>query len=142
MKNKENNDNAFIIWKNEYINTFDYTQMTAAQRLELLNSKLIEYNIIRRKDSKLSKSFINGKIISDFHVLDKTYIYTLNVSATQELHKIIIEQRNKINDLEYLNIKEAIQYDSIENFLHNPQIINSNFDINMINKPIKKKKKK
>ena len=26
-------------------------------------------------------------------------IYTLNVSATQQLHRIIIEQKNEINDL-------------------------------------------
>jgi hypothetical protein len=28
------------------------------------------------------------------------YVYTLNVSATQELHKIIMEQKDKIHDLE------------------------------------------
>jgi hypothetical protein len=33
-------------------------------------------------------------------MLDKNYIYTLNVSATQQLHKITMEQKNKINDLE------------------------------------------
>jgi hypothetical protein len=43
--------------------------------------------------------FINGKIISDFHVLDKTYIYTLNVSATQELHRKITAQQEEINNL-------------------------------------------
>ena len=33
------------------------------------------------------------------NVLDKNYIYTLNVSATQQLHRIILEQKNEINDL-------------------------------------------
>jgi hypothetical protein len=32
-------------------------------------------------------------------VLDKNNIYTSNVSATQQLHKIIMEQKNEINDL-------------------------------------------
>lgn len=49
---------------------------------------------------------------------------------------------NQTNSLEYLNIKDAIQYDSIENFLHNPHIEESNIDINMINRPIKKRSKK
>ena len=33
-------------------------------------------------------------------MLDKNYMCTLNVSATQQLHKITMEQKNKINDLE------------------------------------------
>ena len=37
-----------------------------------------------------SEIFINGKIVDDFNILDKNHIYTLNVSATQQLHKIII----------------------------------------------------
>ena len=32
-------------------------------------------------------------------MLDKNYICTLNVSATQQLHKIIMEQKNELNDL-------------------------------------------
>ena len=49
---------------------------------------------------------------------------------------------NKTNS-EYLNIKEPIEYDSIENFLHNPQT-NTKFDIDIsqINQEIIKKKKK
>ena len=46
-----------------------------------------------------SEIFINGKIVDDFNILDKNYIYTLNVSATQQLHRIIMEQKNEINDL-------------------------------------------
>ncbi len=46
-----------------------------------------------------SDIFINGKIVDDFNILDKNYIYTLNVSATQQLHRIIMDQKNKINDL-------------------------------------------
>ena len=63
-----------------------------------------------------SDIFINGKKVDDFNVLDKKYIYTLNVSATQERHKIIMEQKNKINDLEarlarleaIINLKPAV----------------------------------
>ena len=40
--------------------------------------------------------FINGKIVDDFNILDKNYIYTLNVSATQQLHRIIIGQNRPI----------------------------------------------
>ena len=44
----------------------------------------------------------NGKIVDDFNILDKNYIYTLNISAPQQLHRIIMEQKNEINDLQTL----------------------------------------
>ena len=46
-----------------------------------------------------SEIFINGKIVDDFNILKKNYIYTLNLSATQQLHIIIMEQKNEINEL-------------------------------------------
>ena len=67
----------------------------------------VNYTIIEKYDNNVivdkvidgSDIFINGKIVDDFNVLDKNYIYTLNVSATQQLHRIIMEQKNEINDL-------------------------------------------
>jgi len=56
-------------------------------------------NIIVDKIIDGSDIFINGKIVDDFNILDKNYLYTLNVSATQQLHRIILEQKNEINDL-------------------------------------------
>ena len=44
------------------------------------------------------KCFVYGTKINDFHTLDKNYVYTLNVCATQELYKLIqsLEERIKI----------------------------------------------
>jgi hypothetical protein len=54
-----------------------------------------------------TKIFVYGTEIDDFHTLDKTYIYTLNVCATQELHRrmeaqniTIKAQEERINELE------------------------------------------
>ena len=44
-----------------------------------------------------SDIFINGKIVDDFNVLDKNYIYTLNVSATQQLHRSLLVDGNTNN---------------------------------------------
>jgi hypothetical protein len=41
----------------------------------------------------------NGEIIQDFHYLDKMAIYTLNVCATQELHRMIGRQQVIIDSL-------------------------------------------
>jgi len=40
-----------------------------------------------------------GDEIHDFHYLDKMHIYTLNVCATQELHRIITRQQAVIDGL-------------------------------------------
>ena len=44
--------------------------------------------------------FVYGKMDNNFHVLKKEYFHALTISSVQELHKIIMEQKNKINDLE------------------------------------------
>jgi hypothetical protein len=52
------------------------------------------------EDIEYSPAFVKGYEVDDLHNVKKDMIFSLNVSATQELHKIIMEQKNKINDLE------------------------------------------
>jgi hypothetical protein len=49
--------------------------------------------------------FVYGIEVEDFHILDKSYIYTLNVCATQELYKRI-ESLNAITQLHKESINE------------------------------------
>jgi hypothetical protein len=51
------------------------------------------------KDIDRDEVFVKGYSINDLHNLDKNYIYTLNVCATQELYKLIMEQKEEINNL-------------------------------------------
>ena len=61
------------------------------------------------KDIDRDEVFVKGYSINDLHNLDKNYIYTLNVCATQELYKLIMEQREEINNLKNrLSILESI----------------------------------
>ena len=46
-----------------------------------------------------SNCFVYGTEVNDFHALNKDYIFTLNVCATQELHRIIQQQQEQINSL-------------------------------------------
>jgi hypothetical protein len=46
-----------------------------------------------------SKCLIYGVKVNDFHFIDKTYIYTLNVCATQEIYRRLEEQKKEIEDL-------------------------------------------
>jgi hypothetical protein len=55
------------------------------------NSFTIDQNI------DTSNIFIYGKEVEDFHILNDNYIFTLNVSATQELKRQIDIQQQQIN---------------------------------------------
>ena len=59
----------------------------------------IKRDLLHFQDTEGSDVFINAKTLDDFKVLDKHYIYTLNVSATKQLHKIEIEPKNETNGL-------------------------------------------
>ena len=43
--------------------------------------------------------FIYGVKIKDFHIIDKSYLYTLNICATQELVRILEGLKERINNL-------------------------------------------
>jgi hypothetical protein len=46
-----------------------------------------------------AKCLIYGVKINDFHFIDKNYIYTLNVCATQEIYRRLEEQKKEIEEL-------------------------------------------
>jgi len=105
------NCNDDIIETNEDLNLDDNIQIIDKENKKQ-NYKIIEKtsNYIK-VDKKIEddKCFIYGKEVEDFHILDKNLIYTLNVSATQELNKrieeldrIIKEKEIKVKELEEL----------------------------------------
>ena len=90
-----NLDNTKILKVNDDIKIFDKNGTP-----EL--SKIIEVNETSIKIDKTYDDdvFVYGSKIDDFHTLDKSYIYTLNVCATQELYKLIQQQNTIIQDLQ------------------------------------------
>jgi len=69
--------------------------------------EVIDALTFRIKDIEYSDSeiFVYGTFVDDFHTLDKTYIFTLNVCATQELHRRI-EAQNVVIQSHEDRIKE------------------------------------
>jgi hypothetical protein len=59
-----------------------------------------------------NKIFVSGTEIDDFHTLDKSYIFTLNVCPTEELHRRIISQEEHIKELE-TKIVDILKYLSL-----------------------------
>jgi hypothetical protein len=56
-----------------------------------------------------NKIFVYGTEVDDFHTLNKDYIFTLNVCATQELHRRMEAQEERIKELE-TKLEKLINY--------------------------------
>ena len=88
----------------------DINKLNVDDEIEIIckNDEKKILNIIEKHEDtiKINESiegeecFITGSKVDDFHTLDKNYIYTLNVCATQELYKLIKQQESIINDLQ------------------------------------------
>jgi hypothetical protein len=68
---------------------------------EIIDNFTIEiYEGIEVTENEKSNILIYGKKVNDFNKLDYSSLYSLNIACTQELYKIIQEQKNKIDQLE------------------------------------------
>ncbi len=74
----------------EYNNTRYYETVT-----EVINSSTFKIENVSKLPS--TPIFVYGTIIKDFHSLDKNYIYTLSVCATQDIHKKQEDLNTSIN---------------------------------------------
>jgi hypothetical protein len=64
-------------------------------------SEVVDENTFKvNQELKYEKLFLYGSLKEDFATLAKEYINSVHVSATQELHRIIKKQENRINELE------------------------------------------
>ena len=73
------------------------------QRKQYTITDILDNKIKLNENLISSNCFIYGKEVNDFHTLDKTYIFSLNVCATQELYKLIQDLQNQINELKHNN---------------------------------------
>ena len=62
--------------------------------------KYDENNFKIDQDIESDLCFVYGSITDDFNTINKEYINCVNISAVQELYKKIINQQQKINELE------------------------------------------
>jgi hypothetical protein len=111
-----NNSNIIIIpeiiLSNNNININDEITIINGNNYEKNNYIIKNINsneITINENLNCSNCFVYGTKVNDFHTLNKEYIYTLNVCATQDLYKIIQEQKKSIDNLyEQLNIIKQI----------------------------------
>jgi hypothetical protein len=102
--NDNNNYKNNLILNNDIDIINEYGNKDTYKITNIKNNNTFSIN----KKINTSNVFIYGTKINDFHRINKDYIYTMNISATQELYKIIQEQNERINNLER-KIEEIIQ---------------------------------
>jgi hypothetical protein len=84
------NINKFVLDDIKFLNIGDILQIYT------LNS-VVETNIIQINNNEImidtniydNQIFVYGTFVKDFHILDKSYLYTLNICATQQIYKDI-----------------------------------------------------
>ena len=95
-------------------------------------------NSFKLNSKKEGQVFVYGKLINDFHVLDYDAVSMLNVSATQELYKIITNQQKTIDSLKTQIVsQEKLYQKNLENFNSRLQVLES-----LLTKPISQAKEK
>ena len=98
-----NLDNTEILKVNDDIKIFDKNGTPELSKIIEVNETSIKIDKTYNNDDV----FIYGSKVDDFHTLNKDYIFTLNVCATQELYKLIQQQNIIIQDLQNrINILE------------------------------------
>ena len=68
----------------------------------VLTTNLQTQSISIHKNIEGNKVFVYGTEVDDFHALDKSYIFTLNVCATQKISEKVDNLTNRIAYIEYL----------------------------------------
>ena len=94
-----------VIKMNDKIKCYDKdNKEILVEVIEVIDDLTFRIKEIEYTDTKI---FVYGTFVDDFHTLNKDYIFTLNVCATQELHRRIEAQRvllksqeDRIKDLE------------------------------------------
>ena len=69
----------------------------SGNRKTYIITEITENYIIIDKEIEGAQCFVYGYEVDDFHTIDKSYIFTLNVCATQELHRKITALEEKLN---------------------------------------------
>ena len=89
----------------QYKETLSQLDLEILKDIDKYNSKeaLLTYN---------NQIFVYGKKVTDLHNLDKNYIFTVNVAATQELDRRVTSLKQQMENREIVNLKQQMEYGS------------------------------
>jgi alpha-tubulin suppressor-like RCC1 family protein len=93
------NDKSTDLRKNVFIGSKIDIIDSQGSRIRCDVIEIVSDSIIRVDyEFDCEKVFVYGTVVNDFHALDKSYIYTLNVCATQDLYRQIQKNKNKLEE--------------------------------------------
>ena len=99
-----------IIKLNDKIRCYDKdNKIVDVEVDEIIDDLTFKIKEIEYTDNKI---FVSGTEVDDFHTISKEYIFTLNVCATQELHRKIKSQDDRIKELE-AKVERLLNYISL-----------------------------
>ena len=104
----EDNKRIYIVLPQEVLGSLIRIGVGGSYKIILVESDYIEVEkYMESKDIPDGEQFVYGYEVKDFHTINKEYIFTLNVCATQELHRrieaqsvLLKSQYDRITDLE------------------------------------------
>jgi hypothetical protein len=88
----------------------DKVRLIFEDKTELYDVLEVNKNGFRVSEDADGKVFVYGRQVDDFHSVDYESISMLNVSATQELYKLILNQKEIIESLQ----KEIVQLEEVK----------------------------
>lgn len=98
--------NELVVHINKKIKIMDYHGEYDMYKIINVNANMNTIEV--DKNIMSDKIFVYGMEVNDFHVLDKSYIFTLNVCATQILSRELDKMEQDVKQLEALfNISET-----------------------------------
>ena len=92
-------DNGYVSLETD-LKAGDKVRLILEDETSLFNVISVDKNGFKVATDKSGKVFVYGREVDDFHAVDYESLSMLNVSATQELYKLILSQQKTIESLE------------------------------------------
>jgi hypothetical protein len=100
----------------------DKVRLIFEDKTSLFDVVSVDQNGFTVATDKSGKVFVYGREVDDFHAVDYESLSMLNVSATQELYKLILEQQNiidtKNNEMDEIKVEFDTRLKALEQILN------------------------
>jgi hypothetical protein len=111
----EENKKIYVVLPPEVVGKFIQLSELGKYKIVLVEDEYIEVEKqMQSVDIPDGDNMVYGYEVDDFHTINKDYIFTLNVCATQELHRRMEAQDKRIKELE-IKIEQLIYLSTINN---------------------------
>ena len=99
----EENEKIYVVLPPEVVGKLIRLTEFGQYKIVLVEDEYIEVEkYMQSVDIPDGDNMVYGYEVDDFHTINKDYVYTLNVCATQELHRRMEAQEKRIKELERL----------------------------------------